>query len=152
MDDQFVYKIKKDQGKNVSEASILSFSFPFAAQDSASLTQSHNHTPSDVHQRDSGRRCSEQLCRVHAAALVASGLRPTDGTAHTHTSESPQERVGFLYGTFTDDGGVMVNAIYEPPQSSHATGFELEEDPRAEQVSPLFARVPVASRRSTATG
>jgi hypothetical protein len=46
-------------------------------------------------------------------------------------------RVGYLYGTYTDEGKVRVEAIYEPPQVSDATSFELPEDPMRERVEAL---------------
>jgi nuclear protein localization protein 4 homolog len=39
-----------------------------------------------------------------------------------------QMRVGFLYGHFLEDGSVKVEFIYEPPQSTTATSFELLEE------------------------
>ena len=50
-----------------------------------------------------------------------------------------QQRVGFLYGTFEEDGSARVEAIYEPPQEGRDRGFELLEDERAEQVEALAA-------------
>ena len=48
-------------------------------------------------------------------------------------------RVGFLYGTFAEDRTVRVEAIYEPPQSSTDTSFELLEDPKMPHVEALAA-------------
>lgn len=48
-----------------------------------------------------------------------------------------QERVAFLYGTVEDDKSVTVHAIYEPPQENTPERFQLEDDPRAEQVERL---------------
>ena len=48
-------------------------------------------------------------------------------------------RVGFLYGTFQEDNSVVVDFMYEPPQSTTDTSFELLEDPRIETVEALAA-------------
>lgn len=45
--------------------------------------------------------------------------------------------MGFLYGTYADDGKVRVEAIYEPPQTSDATSFELLDDPSKDRVEAL---------------
>ena len=42
-----------------------------------------------------------------------------------------------MYGTYTDEGKVRVEAIYEPPQVSDATSFELPDDPMNERVEAL---------------
>lgn len=39
-------------------------------------------------------------------------------------------RIGYLYGTFTSDNGVRVEAIYEPPQESSDVSFTILEDPQ----------------------
>ena len=46
-------------------------------------------------------------------------------------------RVGFLYGKFLEDNSVHVDFIYEPPQSTTDTTFELLEDPRIDTVEAL---------------
>mmetsp|Transcript_12430 Transcript_12430/g.20610 ORF Transcript_12430/g.20610 Transcript_12430/m.20610 type:complete len:444 (+) Transcript_12430:118-1449(+) len=51
-----------------------------------------------------------------------------------------RQRCGFLYGTFTDDNKVQVEAIYEPPQEADpeaAEGFVLLEDPKEDVVEQL---------------
>lgn len=39
------------------------------------------------------------------------------------------QRAGFLYGRFTDDGGVQVDAIYEPEQECTDTSINIREHP-----------------------
>jgi len=46
-------------------------------------------------------------------------------------------RVGYLYGTFLEDNSVKVDFMYEPPQSTTDTSFELMEDPRIDTVEAL---------------
>lgn len=46
-------------------------------------------------------------------------------------------RVGYLYGTFTEEGKVRVEAIYEPPQVADESSFELPDDPMQERVDAL---------------
>ena len=52
------------------------------------------------------------------------------------------KRGGILYGTIEEDGGVRVNAIYEPPQEGSADSLVLErdtyEEARAEAVASAF--------------
>uniref|UniRef100_A0A7S1XS27 Nuclear pore localisation protein NPL4 C-terminal domain-containing protein n=2 Tax=Phaeomonas parva TaxID=124430 RepID=A0A7S1XS27_9STRA len=50
-----------------------------------------------------------------------------------------QCRVGYLYGTFTDDNKVKVKCLYEPPQRGTAVDVELLEDPREDTVEKLAA-------------
>ena len=45
--------------------------------------------------------------------------------------------VGYLYGTFLEDGKVRVEAIYEPPQVTDGTSFDLPDDPLKERVDAL---------------
>ncbi len=37
-----------------------------------------------------------------------------------------RSRVGYLYGEFTEDGGVRAEFIYEPPQINAAEGFQVK--------------------------
>lgn len=51
-----------------------------------------------------------------------------------------RQRCGYLYGTFTQDNKVMVEAIYEPPQEADPDapeGFVLHDDPKEDTVEQL---------------
>lgn len=47
------------------------------------------------------------------------------------------QRVGLLYGRFTADGGVQVDAIYEPAQECTDASIQLSEDPFASRAHVL---------------
>jgi len=46
-------------------------------------------------------------------------------------------RIGYLYGTFESDNSAKIVCIYEPPQDTTDTSFELLEDSKAETVEAL---------------
>lgn len=51
-----------------------------------------------------------------------------------------RQRCGYLYGTFSEDNKVQVEAIYEPPQEADpdaAEGFVLLDDPKEDTVEQL---------------
>lgn len=51
-----------------------------------------------------------------------------------------RQRCGYLYGTFTEENKVQVEAIYEPPQEADpeaAEGFVLLDDPKEDTVEQL---------------
>jgi len=50
-----------------------------------------------------------------------------------------QQRCGFLYGNFLEDGTVVVDAIYEPPQKSTKDSVELLDDPIGEKIESLVS-------------
>lgn len=63
-----------------------------------------------------------------------------DFQAYLRRFNFSRQRCGFLYGTFTEDNKVQVEAIYEPPQEADpeaAEGFVLLDDPKEESVEQL---------------
>jgi len=48
-------------------------------------------------------------------------------------------RVGMLYGTYTEDGKVQAECIYEPPQEADDKHFTFLDDPQQERVDALAA-------------
>ena len=52
-----------------------------------------------------------------------------------------QCRVGYLYGSFTEEDKVVVKAMYEPPQRGTAVDVELLDDPRAAVVEKLAGQL-----------
>ncbi|EGG21275.1 nuclear protein localization 4 [Cavenderia fasciculata] len=48
-----------------------------------------------------------------------------------------EQRCGFLYGNYLDDGSVVVECIYEPPQKGNKTNFTLLEDKFIDKVESM---------------
>ena len=51
------------------------------------------------------------------------------------------QRGGILYGTVDEDSNVLVEAIYEPPQSATATSLQLERGTEEEQRADYLAKL-----------
>eukprot|EP01132_Coremiostelium_polycephalum_P005334 gene5334-6654_t len=47
---------------------------------------------------------------------------------YLHLKKFQEQRVGFLYGNFLEDGTVVVDAIYEPPQKSDKKQVQILDD------------------------
>lgn len=63
-----------------------------------------------------------------------------DFQAYLRRFNFSRQRCGYLYGTFTEDNKVQVEAIYEPPQEADpeaAEGFVLLDDPKEDIVEQL---------------
>lgn len=56
---------------------------------------------------------------------------------YMRTFDFQRIRIGYLYGTFSEDNKVRVECIYEPPQEATDTSFELLNDPNEENVQLL---------------
>eukprot|EP01133_Synstelium_polycarpum_P007716 gene7716-9037_t len=56
---------------------------------------------------------------------------------YVRTRKFEDQRCGFLYGTFREDGSVSVDVIYEPPQKGDKNTFTMLEDKSIDKIESL---------------
>lgn len=81
------------------------------------------------------KRQEEAVCKgVSLDSATCGGFQ-----AYLHQFAFQQSRMGYLYGRWGEDGKVVVEACYEPPQEGSPEGFELpgDGDPAEARVAEL---------------